>query len=191
MESADEFLLSPLEWPSNPKSWPALALARHYGVPTRLLDWTRLGSVAAYFAASDRNAHKDPSGKLVVWALDSEFVARARAYLQPRVCLVTPPRASNPNMHAQAGLFVLWWDDPETTDLADVVARMAERDDEIDGHVPVPVMVRFELPRAEAPKLLRLLRDEQIDAARMFPGYDGVVAAMKQRRLWDQRTRGR
>jgi hypothetical protein len=40
-----------LVWNSNPCIWGALAIARHYGVPTRLIDWTRDVFVAAYFAA--------------------------------------------------------------------------------------------------------------------------------------------
>jgi hypothetical protein len=34
--------------------WEALAVAQHYGCPTRLLDWTRNASVAAYFALESR-----------------------------------------------------------------------------------------------------------------------------------------
>jgi hypothetical protein len=43
-----------------------LALMRHYGLPTRLLDWTESVLVAAFFALEDANL-KDQQG--VIWAL--------------------------------------------------------------------------------------------------------------------------
>lgn len=41
------------------------------------------------------------------------------------------------------------------------------------------------LPHSEARQLLRLLSDEGVDGASMFPGADGVVRAMRERVLWD------
>ena len=46
-------------------SWDRLALAQHYGTPTRLLDWSRSASVAVYFAVAKP---KDTSA--AVWCLD-------------------------------------------------------------------------------------------------------------------------
>src|SRR5262245_24343267 len=46
-------------------SW--LALMRHYGLPSRLLDCTESPSVAAYFAVEPA-----PGGDFAIWALDKE-----------------------------------------------------------------------------------------------------------------------
>jgi hypothetical protein len=51
----------PLNWFA-PSIWGAIAVARHYGVPTRLLDWTRNVSVAAFFAAC-----ADPEKDGAIW----------------------------------------------------------------------------------------------------------------------------
>jgi hypothetical protein len=47
---------SPMEW---------LFLMRHYGVPTRLLDWSESPLVAAYFATIEENMDKDG----VIWVM--------------------------------------------------------------------------------------------------------------------------
>ncbi len=104
------------------EGWPRteflslLALGQHYGLPTRLLDWTRSSYVAAYFAAEEA-ARKQKDGDkdfdathLSVWAfnkLKRDLYWRYRDRQPPLIEIVTAPAAGNPNLYAQKGLFTL------------------------------------------------------------------------------------
>lgn len=160
---------------------PLMALARHHCVPTVLLDWSTRAYVAAYFAAvSAANSSSVTSrDRLAVWALDASapsFGESGRLTIYRHV-----PAWTNPNMHAQSGLF--------TIVRATVDDRYGNSVDGFCATLPppgftVPRLRRLTLPVQRAPELLWRLASEGITGASMFPGADGVVRAMQERTVW-------
>lgn len=155
---------------------PLLALAQHHGLPTMFLDWTRRAWVAAYFAAAEAATKPEAATHLATWALDRPGNPNAVRDLY----FYDAPGGTNPNLRAQAGLFT-YHIDGEALSLEQHLVRV-----KASGEGEVPRIRRITLPRTEAQRLLRLLFDEGIDAASMFPGPDGVVLSMRERALWDE-----
>lgn len=166
-----------------PEAFPLMAFAQHHGLPTILLDWSRYAYNAAYFAAADAayaaKVHRaDEGSHLAVWALWRDGWNQSTE--GPN--FYDAPGATNPNLHAQAGVFTYHSaeDDPS---LEQHLVRLLHI---TGGALPLR---RAMLPVSEAPKLLRLLSYEGIDGASMFPGADGVVRAMRESALWDVPSR--
>ena len=71
-------------------SW--LAMMRHHGVPTRILDWTDSPYVALFFACDDATRQDDdPDQKSSVWALNATLI---RDKMETQISRVVPKRAS-------------------------------------------------------------------------------------------------
>lgn len=72
---------SDVDFPS-PHLRGIFGLAQHYGIPTRLLDWSLRPLVSAYFAAIGASKHikktEDASGRLAVWASNMRFLLSCR-----------------------------------------------------------------------------------------------------------------
>lgn len=174
-------------------------IAQHYGIPTRLLDWTQDLFVALYFAASGalKENHKKKSKYMVIWALNSTLVDTFR-YEKP-LKIIIPQYNSNSNLCAQKGLFTLWQvkipikgDDPFKIDTSVFVNR-TPLDTLINNEPEIceidHVLYKILIPISEAKNLYGYLRHLGYDASRLFPGYSGIRQCIEEDSLFfDMKT---
>lgn len=170
-----------------PKKWPpdaylpALAFAQHQGVPTRLLDWTRNPTAAAYFAACQQ-AEGCPESQecIAIWALNTEMLDNYG------IELIEMPGANSARLGAQRGLFTLIRETAPRGGPATVRCLTLAKNS-CDGSHLNSYLWKITLPKKERHRLLYLCDRYGVNAATMFPGAEGAARAALEQFEWLKR----
>ena len=152
-----------------------LGLCQHYGLATRLLDWSESRYVAAFFAFAGLEAQYLSS--LDAEADDHHFVSVFALDVASPVCdderleVIRPEYSpSSDRLRRQRGLFTL--NKTEYSSLEEYSERYLLDNPDDCKRAP---LVRFDIPVSEARKALRDLHEMRISHSELFPGFEGVA----------------
>ena len=164
-----------LEDRSNNSILPIMALARHHGLPTRLLDFSYNPLFAAFFAASypfEKRPEKiSEKGNLCIWAI------KERSILHTSWRKIPVPINRSSNLFAQDGILII-----DTEADKKFIKNDGEwQDFQMDFQaIENPTrLIKLTLPKEEYSALLRLLWRNNITPARTMPNLDKVTQTLE------------
>lgn len=164
--------------------WEIAGLAQHYGLPTRLIDWTYDYNIALYFASQNFLT----GGKWrSIWAL---FTLPFKANETP-LAFIRPPYSRNTNLSAQKGLFTLWQSDINYSSTIDIdkipleekiskyysdspfLKKYMERYDQLK------ILYRLIFYSLDIFEITKYLQNIGINASTIFPSMEGIANYIK------------
>jgi hypothetical protein len=172
------------------------ALAQHYGVPTRLLDWSKEINVAMYFAsigaiqAIHNKSKVEPY--VVIWACNLNIANYEvlKGDVNNPLSFVEPPYCNNLNLEAQVGVLTAWR------------RKIEGNEDDITEIKPLNFLVdeyykndetfyKFILPVDSCYDMFDYVNKENYNAARLFPGYGGVQKHIEELEMCETKLKSK
>jgi hypothetical protein len=138
-----------------------LALGQHYGLPTRLLDWTESPYIAAFFAYNSRALWGVTDQSIVIWVLDTTHPIWSTHY---GVEIIDVPSFGNRRIRNQSGKFTL-----SKTPFSDLESYVEEHGEEGDP------LRKFLLPASDYSKALADLDAMGIHHGTVYPEIEGAA----------------
>lgn len=169
------------------KAGYALFLARHHGLPTRVLDWTANVLYAMYFACSE-NGDQDGA----IWAFRQRSYANILdafdvvEYREAKLSAPNPPRVkivhpvfNSERLIAQEGGFTLH-SDPWTP-----LESLAGREFEIED-IDIENLYQWKVPADHKSNIIRELSGLGVSHRSAFPDLDGIAKSIWETEvLWN------
>lgn len=152
--------------PSNNEPLDRLVAAQHFGMKTRLLDWTSNPLAALWFAFANPVS---TAANVYVYALDTDGLLYENAYETSDPFSLTStkifqPRLNNPRVLAQHGYFSLHCFSPRN-----------QRWVRLETHEEIgALMVEMVLPASDRQEMLKSLDRHGVSSRTLFPDLSGV-----------------
>lgn len=145
-----------------------LSIAQHYGLPTRLLDWSKNPIKACYFALSSSPNVDESSIQIAIFKLNTTEVKKHNVSIIDKV-----PYHFNKFLNIQEGIFTYAYNSDYSK--GKTFISLEERIDEYDGDIKDPVLKVYLLSLKNKNELEKILSELGVTRNSLLPSYEQVA----------------